>query len=118
TPQTVSCVYWARPASRSVAALDQGLGSRSRVDRTMTTSSENNVASLQHVSVLGSDTEIATLFERRLAALRPDLSDNPYIIEALRVLPVAGYRSAIGAIWNAVVDDLRNKIIHRSLALF
>ncbi len=44
--------------------------------------------------------------------------ENPYIIEALRVLPVRGYRSAIGSIWNAVVDDLRNKIIHRSLPLF
>jgi hypothetical protein len=34
------------------------------------------------------------------------------------VLPVGGYRSAIGAFWNAVVDDLRQKIIFRSLSLF
>lgn len=43
---------------------------------------------------------------------------SPYIQEALRVPPVQGYRSAIGSFWNAVVDDLRNKIIHRSLPLF
>ncbi|WP_226579898.1 hypothetical protein [Halobacillus litoralis] len=46
------------------------------------------------------------------------MHDNPYIEEALRVLPVGGYRSAIGAFWNAVVDDLRNKIIYRSLTMF
>lgn len=46
------------------------------------------------------------------------MQDNPYIQEALRVLPVRGYRSAIGAFWNAVVDDLRNKIIFRSVKLF
>jgi hypothetical protein len=62
--------------------------------------------------------EIRRLFERALANVRPDIGDNPYIIEALRVLPVGGYRSAIGSFWNAVVDDLRNKIIHRSLELF
>ena len=63
-------------------------------------------------------TEIRPLFERALANVRPDIADNPYISEALRVLPVGGYRSAIGSFWNAVVDDLRNKIIHRSLELF
>lgn len=62
--------------------------------------------------------EIRPLFERALSSVRPDLGDNPYIIEALRVLPAGGYRSAIGSFWNAVVDDLRNKIIHRSLELF
>ena len=34
------------------------------------------------------------------------------------MLPAGGYRSAIGAFWNAVVDDLRNKIMFRSLAMF
>jgi len=62
--------------------------------------------------------EIRPLFERALSDVRPDIGDNPYIIEALKVLPVGGYRSAIGSFWNAVVDDLRNKIIHRSLELF
>jgi len=62
--------------------------------------------------------KMADLIERTLDHARDDLIENPYIIEALRVLPVKGYRSAIGNVWNAVVDDLRNKIIHRSLPLF
>jgi hypothetical protein len=62
--------------------------------------------------------KMAALVECTLDKVRDDLIENPYIIEALRVLPVKGYRSAIGNVWNAVVDDLRNKIIHRSLPLF
>ena len=46
------------------------------------------------------------------------MQDNPYVIETLRVLPVGGFRSAIGSFWNAVVDDLRNKIMFRSLSMF
>jgi hypothetical protein len=62
--------------------------------------------------------EIAPFFQRLLLAVREDMRENPYILEAIRVLPVGGYRSAIGSFWNAVVDDLRNKIIFRSLPLF
>lgn len=62
--------------------------------------------------------EIRPLFERALSNVRPEIADNSYISEALRVLTVGGYRSAIGSFWNAVVDDLRNKIMHRSLELF
>src|ERR1035437_1230872 len=62
--------------------------------------------------------DFGPLFERCLNSVRPDLRDNPYILEGLRVLPVRGYRSAIGSFWNAVVDDLRNKIMARSLSLF
>src|SRR6266699_817678 len=62
--------------------------------------------------------ELLPLFERALQLVRDDVRENPYIAEALRVLPVGGYRSAIGSFWNAVVDDLRNKIIARSLPLF
>lgn len=51
-------------------------------------------------------------------AIREDLRDNPYIQETLRVLSVGGYRSAIGSFWNAVVDDLRNKILYRSISMF
>jgi hypothetical protein len=61
---------------------------------------------------------LAALIEHTLENVRDDLIENPYIIEALRVLPVMGYRSAIGNVWNAAIDDLRNKIIHRSLPLF
>jgi hypothetical protein len=67
-------------------------------------------------SVGGSDR--AGLFSQALIRVREDLQDSPYLTEALRVLPVGGFRSAIGCVWNAVVDDLRNKIIHRSLELF
>jgi hypothetical protein len=62
--------------------------------------------------------DLSTLFERCLNSVRSDLRDNPYIIEGLRVLPVHGYRSAIGSFWNAVIDDLRNKVMARSLGLF
>jgi hypothetical protein len=62
--------------------------------------------------------ELVPFFERCLALVREEMRDNPYIEEALRVLPVGGFRSAIGSFWNAVVDDLRNKIIARSVALF
>lgn len=65
-----------------------------------------------------SQADVSALFERCLNAVRPDLRDNPYILEGLKVLPVKGYRSAIGSFWNAVVDDLRNKIVARSLKLF
>ncbi len=64
------------------------------------------------------ETELAPLFERCLNSVRCDLRDNPYILEGLKVLQVGGYRSAIGSFWNAVVDDLRNKIMARSLKLF
>lgn len=64
------------------------------------------------------DSEVSLLIESRISEIRPELQTNPYIIEAIKVLPVQGYRSAIGSIWNAVVDDLRNKVIHRSLSLF
>lgn len=43
---------------------------------------------------------------------------HPYIEETLKILTVGGYRSAIGSFWNAVVDDLRNKILFRSISMF
>ena len=58
------------------------------------------------------------LFQERFKYIREDMQDNPYVIETLRVLPVGGFRSAIGSFWNAVVDDLRNKIMFRSLSMF
>ena len=38
--------------------------------------------------------------------------------EARTVLMAGGLRSTIGCYWNAVVDDLRKKVMHRSLDLF
>jgi len=74
--------------------------------------------SCTNAALVPADTDFTPLFERALTSVREDLRDNPYIQEALRVLPVRGYRSAIGNFWNAVVDDLRNKVIFRSLSLF
>lgn len=53
-----------------------------------------------------------------LGYVREEVQDCTYLAEARRVLPVKGYRSAIGSYWNAVVDDLRRKVMHRSLDLF
>ena len=64
------------------------------------------------------EAEALQLVERSLTSVRDDIQDSPYIQEALRVLPAGGYRSAIGSFWNAVVDDLRNKVMARSLSLF
>lgn len=72
----------------------------------------------QGETVAVSQSDFSILFERCLNSVRPDLRDNPYILEGLKVLPVHGYRSAIGSFWNAVVDDLRNKVMARSLKLF
>ncbi|MEA9840079.1 hypothetical protein [Xanthomonas campestris] len=55
---------------------------------------------------------------KEIGHVREDVRDCTYLAEAKRVLPVKGYRSAIGSYWNAVVDDLRRKAIHRSLDLF
>jgi hypothetical protein len=62
--------------------------------------------------------EEAALVSKEIVNVREEVQDCPYLGEALKVLPVRGYRSAIGAYWNAVIDDLRKKIIHRSLDLF
>ncbi|NRG34782.1 hypothetical protein HRF63_23255, partial [Bacillus circulans] len=62
--------------------------------------------------------EVDLLFTRALENVRSDMRDNPYINEAIKVLTVGGYRSSIGSFWNAVVDDLRNKIMYRSLDMF
>ncbi|HEV2224359.1 MAG TPA: hypothetical protein VGR84_15290 [Candidatus Acidoferrales bacterium] len=70
--------------------------------------------------VLSESTDLTLPFSKALEAVRDDIdiTENPYLSEAVRVLSVGGYRSAIGGVWNAVVDDLRNKIIHRSVELF
>ena len=62
--------------------------------------------------------EESSLLTKELANVREEVKDCPYLEEALRVLPSKGFRSAIGAYWNSVVDDLRQKILHRSIDLF
>lgn len=69
------------------------------------------------VPVVMTDTEI-NLFKERLKFVRNDITDSSYIKEALKVLPVGGYRSAIGLFWNAVIDDLINKVMYRSIEMF
>ncbi len=53
-----------------------------------------------------------------MSSVREEVQGNPYLQEAMTVLKAGGLRSAIGSYWNAVVDDLRNKAMHRSLSLF
>jgi len=64
------------------------------------------------------DTDAVAHISRELGHVREEVLDCTYLAEAKRVLPVKGYRSAIGSYWNAVVDDLRRKVMHRSLDLF
>jgi hypothetical protein len=56
--------------------------------------------------------------QRELTNVREEFAGNKYVQEAIRVLAAGGLRSTIGSYWNAVVDDLRKKVIHRSLDLF
>ncbi len=64
------------------------------------------------------DDDAVALITKELGRVRDEVQDGTYLAEARRVLPVKGYRSAIGSYWNAVVDDLRRKVMHRSLDLF
>ena len=64
------------------------------------------------------DADTVAHITRELGHVREEVLDCTYLAEAKRVLPVRGYRSAIGSYWNAVVDDLRRKVMHRSLDLF
>src|SRR5699024_12628954 len=73
----------------------------------------DNTSNVRNVKQVESE-----IISKVLIDVREDLKDSPYIKETLRVLPVGGFRSAIGSFWNAVVDDLRNKIIFRSLSMF
>lgn len=77
-------------------------------------------ANTQIVTVEGFklDTKNIGLFRTELANVREDVRDNPYLEETLKSLAIGAYRGAIGNYWNAVIDDLRQKINHRSLDLF
>lgn len=79
---------------------------------------ENEMIDATNTEVVVSGDGSVNQFQQICTFIREDIRDNPYIAETMRVLPVGGYRSAIGSFWNAVVDDLRNKINFRSLSLF
>jgi hypothetical protein len=51
------------------------------------------------ISVIAPDgnAEIVPIMERALLSVREELRDDPYIIEAVKVLQVGGYRSSIGS---------------------
>lgn len=78
----------------------------------------NEVKKIDQQTLTINNSDIEVLFTKAIENVRPDMRDNPYIIEAIKVLEVGGYRSSIGSFWNALVDDLRNKIIFRSLEMF
>ncbi len=71
------------------------------------TKGELVTAKEQHVVDLAPEEH--SLLLKELGNVREEVSDCPYLAEAQKVLPAKGYRSAIGAYWNAVVDDLRQK---------
>lgn len=56
--------------------------------------------------------------QKELTNVRDEFVDNKYIQEARLVLAAGGLRSTIGSYWNAVVDDLRRKVMHKSIDLF
>lgn len=56
--------------------------------------------------------------QKELTNIREEFQGNKYVQEAIKVLAAGGLRSTIGSYWNAVVDDIRKKVIHRSLDLF
>jgi len=68
--------------------------------------------------IVSPNVDFVSIINKCLTNVRDEIKENPYLIEAVKVLPVGGYRSAIGCFWNAVIDDLRNKVIHRSINLF
>lgn len=72
----------------------------------------------QEFEVIPATAELIALVDGKISSIREELFDNPYLVEARQALASQLYRSAIGNIWNVVIDDLRNKVIHRSLELF
>lgn len=56
--------------------------------------------------------------QKELSNIREEFKDNKYIKEAFLSLSAGALRGTIGSYWNAVSDDLRRKVMHRSLDLF
>lgn len=75
----------------------------------------NSKSSLPEISI--PHDKIAYL-QKELSSIRSELHEDPYIQEATKTLAAGALRSTIGSYWNAVVHDLRVKIIHRGLDLF
>ena len=78
----------------------------------------SNVAKAQEKLEIVIPADKLEYLQKELTNIREDFADNKYIKEAITVLAAGGLRSTIGSYWNAVVDDLRRKVMHRSLDLF
>jgi len=61
---------------------------------------------------LGHAQSLEPIFERALSNVREELIDNPYLAEAIARAGQLAVSQRYRSFWNAVVDDLRNKIIH------
>jgi len=68
--------------------------------------------------IISPNVDFVSIIKKCLDNVRDEIKENSYLVEAIKVLPVGGHRSAIGCFWNAVIDDLRNKVIYRSISLF
>lgn len=64
------------------------------------------------------DSSVIKIFESLNKEIRSDYQRNDYIEEAQAVFGIGAMRSAITQFWNAVIHDMREKVIHRSLDLF
>jgi transposase-like protein len=76
----------------------------------------NKQSAIMHVNDL-SENDISGISEE-LENIREEIRDNVYLIEAKEVFLTKNFRSTIINYWNVVIDDLRNKAMHRSLELF
>ncbi len=64
------------------------------------------------------DSNVVKIFESLNKEIRSDYQRNDYIEEAQAVFNIGAMRSAITQFWNAVIHDMREKMIYRSLDLF
>lgn len=68
--------------------------------------------------IINVDSNVINIFNSLNKEIRDDYQHNDYIAEAQAVFAIGAMRSAITQFWNAVVHDLREKVIFRSLDLF
>jgi len=68
--------------------------------------------------IKAADPNVISIFQSINQEIRVDYQHNDYIAEAQAVFQIGAMRSAITQFWNAVIHDLREKVIYRSLDLF
>lgn len=69
-------------------------------------------------NIVPADQNVVDIFNSIKQEIREDYQSNDYIEEAKAVFKIGAMRSAITQFWNAVIHDLREKVIIRSLDLF